>query len=106
MHSREPTSWPARRRRPQRSRAMAEALVVDVVRSPSGRGKPGGVLSSVHPVDLLSSVLKTLVERTGVDPADVDDVIGGCVTQAGEQAMNTTRQAVLAAGFPVSVPAT
>src|SRR4029453_1505374 len=85
-------------------RVMTEALVVDALRSPSGRGKPGGALSAVHRVDLLASVLTTLVERAGLDPGDVDDVIGGCVTQAGEQAMNTTRQAVLAAGFPVSVP--
>lgn len=85
---------------------MPDALVVDAVRSPSARGKAGGSLSSTHPVDLLGSVLRTLMTRTGVSPEDVDDVIGGCVTQAGEQAMNTTRQAVLAAGFPESVPAT
>ncbi|MFC0530270.1 thiolase family protein [Phytohabitans kaempferiae] len=85
---------------------MAEALIVDVVRTPSGKGKPGGALSGVHPVDLLAGALIALVARAGLDPSDVDDVIGGCVTQAGEQAMNITRQAVLAAGFPQSVPAT
>ncbi|WP_280218888.1 thiolase family protein [Nocardia neocaledoniensis] len=82
------------------------AVIVDVVRTPSGRGKAGGGLSSVHPATLLAGVLSTLVERTGIDPALVDDVIGGCVTQSGEQANNISRTAVLAAGFPESVPAT
>lgn len=86
--------------------SMSEALIIDAVRSASGRGRPGGALSGTHPVDLLGSVLRSLVERVGLDPSEIDDVIGGCVTQAGEQAMNTTRQAVLAAGFPESVPAT
>jgi acetyl-CoA acyltransferase len=85
---------------------MRDAVIVDAVRTPVGRGKPGGALSSVHPVELLAHTLRALVERTGVDPATVDDVIGGCVDQVGEQAMNTTRYAVLAAGFPESVPAT
>ncbi|HXA27586.1 MAG TPA: thiolase family protein [Candidatus Angelobacter sp.] len=85
---------------------MRDAVIVDAVRTPIGRGKPGGALSSVHPVELLAHTLRALVERTGVDPATVDDVIGGCVDQVGEQAMNTTRYAVLAAGFPESVPAT
>ncbi|MFB7873936.1 thiolase family protein [Nocardia sp. NPDC056064] len=82
------------------------AVIVDVVRTPSGRGKPGGGLSSVHPATLLAGVLAELVARTGIDPALVDDVIGGCVTQSGEQANNISRTAVLAAGFPESVPAT
>lgn len=82
------------------------AVIVDVVRTPSGRGKAGGGLSSVHPATLLAGVLSTLVQRTGIDPALVDDVIGGCVTQSGEQANNISRTAVLAAGFPESVPAT
>ncbi|GEM31739.1 acetyl-CoA acetyltransferase [Nocardia neocaledoniensis NBRC 108232] len=82
------------------------AVIVDVVRTPSGRGKAGGGLSSVHPATLLAGVLSALVERTGIDPALVDDVIGGCVTQSGEQANNISRTAVLAAGFPESVPAT
>ncbi|MDO3647913.1 thiolase family protein [Nocardia mangyaensis] len=82
------------------------AVIVDVVRTPSGRGKAGGGLSSVHPATLLAGVLTELVARTGIDPALVDDVIGGCVTQSGEQANNISRTAVLAAGFPESVPAT
>ncbi|MGO4595354.1 acetyl-CoA C-acyltransferase [Leifsonia sp. 2TAF2] len=83
----------------------AEAVIVDVVRTPSGRGKPDGELSDIHPADLLAGVLLELVGRTGIDPAIVDDVIGGCVTQSGEQAGNITRTAVLSAGFPESVPA-
>lgn len=85
---------------------MADAMIVDVVRTASGRGKPGGALSTTHPVDLLAAVLQALVERNGVDPALLDDVIGGCVTQSGEQSINVTRSAVLAAGFPDAVPAT
>jgi acetyl-CoA acyltransferase len=85
---------------------MINAVVVDAVRTASGKGKPGGALSNEHPVDLLASVLTALVERNGIDPARIDDVIGGCVTQAGEQAVNVTRNAVLAAGFPETVPAT
>jgi acetyl-CoA acyltransferase len=85
---------------------MRDAVIVDAVRTPVGRGKPGGALTSVHPVELLAQTLRALVERTGIDPATVDDVIGGCVDQVAEQAMNTTRYAVLAAGFPESVPAT
>lgn len=83
-----------------------DAVIVDVVRTPSGRGKPGGLLSGVHPVDLLAGVVQTLVERSGLDPAQIDDVMGGCVSQIGEQSMNVTRQAVLAAGFPHTIPAT
>jgi acetyl-CoA acyltransferase len=85
--------------------ALSEAVIVDVVRTPSGRGKPDGELSDIHPADLLAGVLLELVGRTGIDPAIVDDVIGGCVTQSGEQAGNITRTAVLSAGFPESVPA-
>ncbi|WP_460073021.1 thiolase family protein [Streptomyces sp. YKOK-I1] len=85
---------------------MNDAVIVDVVRTASGKGKPGGALSSHHPVDLLATVLTALVERNGLDPAQVDDVIGGCVSQVGEQAFNITRTALLAAGFPESVPAT
>ncbi|WP_250292226.1 acetyl-CoA C-acyltransferase [Frankia sp. CiP1_Cm_nod1] len=83
---------------------MSDAVIVDVVRTASGKGKPGGALSGVHPVDLLAGVLQALIERTGIDPALVDDVIGGCVSQAGEQAANITRSALLAAGLPESVP--
>jgi len=84
---------------------MTTAVIVDVVRTPSGRGKSGGALAHEHPADLFASVLSALVERNGLDPALVDDVIGGCVSQAGTQAVNITRSAVLAAGFPESVPA-
>ncbi|MFE2998590.1 thiolase family protein [Nocardia sp. NPDC059246] len=85
---------------------MTSAVIVDAVRTPSGKGKTGGGLSELHPATLLSGVLESLVERTGIDPALVDDVIGGCVTQSGEQAFNISRTAVLAAGFPEAVPAT
>ncbi|MEV6626313.1 thiolase family protein [Amycolatopsis sp. NPDC051106] len=83
-----------------------DAVIVDVLRTPVGKGKPGGALSHVHPVHLLADVLAALARRNGLDPALVDDVIGGCVTKAGEQAVNPTRSAVLAAGFPLTVPAT
>jgi acetyl-CoA acyltransferase len=85
---------------------MPEAVIVDCVRTPSGRGKPGGALSGVHPTDLLAGVLEALVTRNDLDPAMVDDVIGGCVSQAGEQTFNITRNALLGAGFPDSVPGT
>ncbi|WP_406505265.1 thiolase family protein [Streptomyces sp. NBC_00212] len=85
---------------------MRDAVIVEAVRTPIGRGKPGGALSGTHPVELLAHTLRALVERSGVDPALVDDVIGGTVDQVGEQAMNTTRYAWLSAGFPDSVPAT
>jgi acetyl-CoA acyltransferase len=85
---------------------MRDAVIVEAVRTPVGRGKPGGALSAVHPVDLLAHSLRTLVERTGIDPGLVDDVIGGTVSQVHEQAYNLTRNAVLGAGFPESVPAT
>jgi acetyl-CoA acyltransferase len=85
---------------------MTNAVIVDAVRTPSGKGKPGGQLSGVHPTDLLSGVLRALVERSDLDPALVDDVIGGCVHQVGDQALNITRNAVLGAGFPEAVPAT
>lgn len=85
---------------------MRDAVIVDAVRSPIGKGKPGGSLHGVHPVELLAHTLRALVDRTGVDPAAIDDVIGGAVDQVGEQAMNTTRWALLSAGFPESVPAT
>ncbi|SOD74639.1 acetyl-CoA acyltransferase [Jatrophihabitans sp. GAS493] len=85
---------------------MRDAVIVDIIRTASGRGKARGALSGVHPVDLLAATLAALVERTGIDPATVDDVIGGCVSQAGQQSMNVTRSAVLAAGLPESIPAT
>src|SRR5690606_26518457 len=88
----------------QRGGLMREAVIVDAIRTPIGRGKPGGALSGWHPADLLGEVLKALVDRTGIDPAQIDDVITGCVSQAGEQAFNIARHGVLAAGFPESVP--
>ncbi|WP_439674188.1 thiolase family protein [Embleya sp. MST-111070] len=85
---------------------MTTAVVVDAVRTASGKGKPGGALSGTHPVDLLAHTLRALVERNGLDPALVEDVIAGCVTQGGDQSLNIARNAVLAAGFPEGVPAT
>ncbi|MWA03968.1 acetyl-CoA C-acyltransferase [Actinomadura sp. LD22] len=84
---------------------MRDAVIVEAVRTPVGKGKPGGALHADHPADLLARTLRTLVERAGIDPGQVDDVIGGVVTQVAEQAVNITRTAVLAAGFPESVPA-
>lgn len=81
------------------------AYIIDSIRSPTGRGKPGGVLSGVHPVELLAQLLAALVARTGIDPGQVDDVLIGCVSQAGEQSGNAGRMALLAAGFPTHVPA-
>jgi acetyl-CoA acetyltransferase family protein len=83
---------------------MREAVIVDAVRTPVGR-RDGG-LKSWHPVDLLAHTLKAIVQRTKLDPALVDDVVAGCVGQVGEQAFNVARNAVLAAGFPESVPGT
>ncbi|MGW0179893.1 thiolase family protein [Nocardia sp. NPDC003345] len=85
---------------------MRDAVIVEAVRTPIGKGKPTGALHGVHPVDLLAHSLRELVERTGIDPALIDDVIGGVVTQAGEQSVNMSRRAALAAGYPESVPAT
>jgi acetyl-CoA acyltransferase len=81
---------------------MAEAVIVEAVRSPVG--KRNGGLSGVHPGELSAQVLNGLVQRAGIDPALVDDVIWGCVMQAGEQALDIARTAVLAAGWPESVP--
>jgi acetyl-CoA acyltransferase len=83
---------------------MRDAVIVDAVRTPIGRR--GGALSDVHPVDLSALVLTTLLERTKVDPAQIDDVMWGCVTQIGDQSSNVGRLAVLAAGWPESVPGT
>ncbi|MFF7887382.1 thiolase family protein [Streptomyces sp. NPDC020794] len=85
---------------------MRDAVIVEAVRTPIGKGKPNGSLAHVHPVELLAHTLRTLVERSGVDPALIDDVIGGTVSQVGEQAANITRYAALSAGFPETVPAT
>src|SRR5579875_3441322 len=83
---------------------MPAAVIVDAVRTAGG--KRHGKLSGWHPVDLAAEVLKAVVERNDLDPALVDDVIMGCVMQVGAQAVNVGRNAVLAAGFPESVPAT
>lgn len=82
------------------------AVIVDAVRTPSGKGKPGGALAQQHPVDLAAFVMASLLGRSGVDSRQIDDVILGCVSQIGDQAMNIARQSVLAAGFEESVPAT
>src|SRR5690349_10289372 len=84
---------------------MTTAVIVDAVRTPVAKGKPGGAYADVHPVDLHAHVLRALVDRTGIDPGVVDDVISGAVGQIGEQSGNTARWAILAAGFPESVPA-
>ncbi|WP_405784960.1 thiolase family protein [Streptomyces sp. NBC_01378] len=83
---------------------MRDAVIVDAVRTPVGKGKPGGALSGIHPVDLSAHVLKALAERNGLDPVTVDDVIWGCVSQVGEQGGGVGRYSVLAAGWPESVP--
>jgi acetyl-CoA acyltransferase len=83
---------------------VEEAVIIDAVRTPVGRGKAGGGLADVHPVDLLAGVLRALADRTGIDPALLDDVLVGCVQQVGEQSGNIARGAALAAGFPESVP--
>jgi len=85
---------------------MSTAVVVDALRSPMGKGKPGGSLSGLHAVELLSQVLQALVARTGIDPGIVDDVIVGCVSQGGEQAATPGRMAWLGAGYPAHVPST
>jgi acetyl-CoA acyltransferase len=85
---------------------MAEAVIVDAVRTPLGKGKTTGALHEVHPVDLLAHPLSALVERTGIDANVIDDVIVGTVSQVGEQSVNIARRGVLAAGYPERVPAT
>lgn len=81
-------------------------VIVDAIRTPMGRGKADGALSGIHPTDLLADLLKALVERNGIDPGRVDDVIIGCVSQVGEQAGSPGRIAWLSAGFPEHVPST
>ncbi|TJZ75952.1 acetyl-CoA C-acyltransferase [Rhodococcus oryzae] len=83
---------------------MHDAVIVDAVRTPIG--KRGGSLSDMHPADLSAHVLTALTGRVGIDPAEIDDVIWGCVVQAAEQAGNIARTAGLAAGWPESVPGT
>src|SRR5699024_1641055 len=82
------------------------ALIIDALRTPTGRGRDGGALSDIHPVDLLGQALTSLIERTGIDAGEVDDVIIGCVSQTGEQSATPGRMAWLAAGLPAHVPST
>src|SRR5437763_1768555 len=81
-----------------------EVVIVEAVRTPIGRR--GGGLSSFHSADLLSIVQKELIDRSGIDPAEIEQVIGGCVSQVGMQAFNIARTAWLTAGLPISVAAT
>jgi acetyl-CoA acetyltransferase family protein len=83
---------------------MRQAVIVDAVRSPMGRGRPGGALASVHAVELLAQVLGALVRRSDLDAGSVEDVLVGCVSQVGEQSATPGRMAWLAAGFPEHVP--
>ena len=84
--------------------AMTEAVIVEAVRSPVGRRNGG--LSSVHPADLLAALQREVIERSGIDPAEVGQVVGGCVSQVGEQSFDITRTAWLSAGLPLTVAAT
>jgi acetyl-CoA C-acetyltransferase len=79
-------------------------VIVDAVRTPIGRR--GGGLAGVHPAELLGIVQSAIVERTGIDPAEIGQVVGGCVSQVGEQSFNVTRTAWLAAGLPLTTAAT
>jgi acetyl-CoA acyltransferase len=83
-----------------------DAVIVGAVRTPVGKGKASGALHDILPVDLLAHSLREVVERTGIDPGQIDDVIAGAVTQVGDQSVNIARNALLGAGFPESVPGT
>jgi len=85
-------------------RPMNDVVIVEAVRSPVGRR--GGALSTMHPADLLATVQRTALDRSGIDPAGVGQVVGGCVSQIGEQSFNVARTAWLAAGLPIEVAAT
>lgn len=85
---------------------MIDAVIVDAVRTPMGRGKPGGALANIHPVELLAGLLESLVTRNRFDPGQIDDVMIGCVSQAAEQSNTPGRMALLSAGFPDHVPST
>lgn len=87
--------------------SQRDAVICAAVRTPVGVGKPEkGALSGIHAVDLAALPLQAIIEQTGLDPAVIEDVFWGCVSQTGEQGFNVGRHAVLAAGFPESVPAT
>ena len=81
-----------------------EVVIVEAVRSPIG--KRGGGLSTMHSVDLLAAVQKELIDRSGIDATEVEQVVGGCVSQVGMQAFNVARTAWLTAGLPIEAPAT
>jgi acetyl-CoA C-acetyltransferase len=83
---------------------MQNAVIVDVVRTPRGKGKPGGALSGIHPQELLAGVLRELEKRTGLDPGDVEDVLTGCANAVGDHGDCIARMSVLAAGWPEHVP--
>src|SRR3954470_11364484 len=83
---------------------MPDVVIVEAVRTPIGRR--GGGLSTVHPADLLGTVLQAAIDRSGIDPAQVDQVVGGCVSQVGEQSFNIARTAWLASGLPLGTAAT
>src|SRR5215207_6889222 len=83
---------------------MTTAVIVDAIRTPLG--KRNGKLRDWHPVDLAGETLRALTDRTGIDPAIIEDVVMGCVMQVGEQSVNIARNAVLAAGWPETVPGT
>ena len=83
---------------------MADAWIIDAVRTPRGIGKAEGALANVHPQRIFSQLLSALADRTGIDPSTVEDVIVGVNTQQGKQALNLARMAVLDAGYPITVP--
>src|SRR5260370_17545355 len=94
------TGTPARRE----DDFVSDAVIVEAVRTPVGRRN--GALSGIHPADLSAHVLSALAERSGIDPALVDDVVWGCVSQVGEQTFDIARTAWLSPGWPESVPGT
>lgn len=79
---------------------MSDVVIIEAVRTPSG--KRGGGLSTMHAADLLAVAQRAVVERSGIDPGEVDQLVGGCISQVGMQAFNTTRTAWLSAGFPIT----
>jgi len=100
----DPTDHDPTDRTDQKEKPMNEVLIVEAVRSPIGKRK--GALAGLHPVDLLGAVQRAAIERAGIDPLAVGQVIGGCVSQVGEQSFNITRTAWLAQGFPLEIAAT
>jgi acetyl-CoA C-acetyltransferase len=86
------------------ARTQNSVVIIDTLRTPIG--KRNGGLSTLHPGELLGIVQKGILDRTGIDPALVEQVVGGCVSQVGEQAFNITRTAWLAAGLPLTTAAT